>query len=179
MLHYPIHMKSYTKFVTLENMSTHDLTTLFHDYSTIYKETNSCFSFFYMYTKKSTFYNKQSLTIQCPEDISFFHFHNLILWFKKYKSIGFMINENNFSKSYYCFPDYNNIAGDTLGGYFPDGTFLSIEVPSAFLENGNLQKSSYKQQEHIFTSKDIIHFLGYNNFSNLNQENKNIIKICL
>lgn len=139
MSNHPISMNLYNKFLLLSDISTVFLTDKLNSYSEVYFEKKELHSFSYISMATTPNGTSQTLLVHCPQNISFFHFHNLILWFSKTSCQGIMINTQNSDESYYCFPDYSNPCGDCLAGYFSNNSVFSIFIPEAYTEHGNMQ----------------------------------------
>lgn len=132
-----LNMQLYNKFIVLNNITEHDFINDLNNYSYIYVPSNNIYTFKYLFlAKDATQKPFDTIIIECPENINLFTYHNLVLWFKKYHSLSIMLNKNSSKDSYYCFPEPNNIFGDSLLGYFNDRRKFVINCPNSLTNDG-------------------------------------------
>jgi len=152
-----IDMKQYHKFLVLADQSVENTISKIDAYSKIYIGNKTPHLFSSITLTKNNEKHPQNILIRCPDNISFFNFHNLIMWFNKHSCIGVMLCSLNVSESYYCCP-IDNLFEDTLTGYFYDNSKLSIYIPESFTEYGNLIKSEKEQD--ILSLTALMHIYG-------------------
>jgi len=110
-----------------------------------------------------------TIIINCPDTISFFTYHNLILWFKKYNSLSIMLNDISPRDSYYCFPEPNNLFGDTLLGYFNDKRKFILNCPDSINNNGTIsiqhEINNVLSVDELLTKHELSTLYSFNTYS--------------
>lgn len=128
----PIEMKDYNKYIIVKNISEKELIEMIEEYSSLYEKEGNIYSI----TVKNI--NGKQQILKCSGNISFYNYHNLVMWLEKHNSIGVMIHNTKQELSYYFYADRNNRLMDTLIGCFNSKRSLSIYCPESFCEEGNL-----------------------------------------
>ncbi|GHU63637.1 hypothetical protein FACS189418_7320 [Clostridia bacterium] len=121
-----INMNDYHKFILLMDSFTLNLEEMLKKYSSLTMHRDELYAFHSIYLNEM-----DSMLIACPDDLSFYHFHHLVLWLASGKSYGIMLHKEKEELSYYCHPDPNDQEDETVIGYFNTNTMFYLHVPSS------------------------------------------------
>ena len=131
--YYSVNMSEYDKFIYLSVVSSELLDKCLDEYYGIYPESVDSIE----YEEKGN-----HILLEFTKDVSFFDFHNLVMWLETGDSFGVMKHKTNDELSYYVYPDRNNEWMDTVIGNFNTKESVSVHLPGAFSDNGNLIKGT-------------------------------------
>jgi len=129
--YYSVNMSEYDKFIYLSVVSSELLDKCLDEYYGIYPESEDSIE----YEEKGNY-----ILVEFTKDVSFFDFHNLVMWLETGDSLGVMKHKTNDELSYYVYPNRNNEWMDTLIGNFNTKESVSVSLSDAYVENGNLVK---------------------------------------
>lgn len=143
-LYFQFNWKSCQKYILCQSIEHDYLKQAILEYSELLKleQSQQEHRFRYYYKKDKSDW----VVIKCPDEISFYVFHNLLGWIAAVpncqsqwpkQAIGVVVSEE-MGYSYYCHLDRRNPYQDSLIGTFDDGKTFQISLPDAFQENGNI-----------------------------------------
>lgn len=139
--HYPVKMDAYKKVIILKRKTDEGIVEMIQEQIEVTDEPIKAEQY-----QVSMTYDGEWVKVACPDELSFYGFHNLIAWFDGCKVdqhsseviIGLAIHKSNDDQSYYALSDLKNECGDTVVGVMNSGKHFSVYLPESYEEEGNM-----------------------------------------